>query len=67
MSSDSAAASFCSYLAKRVMVVVATPAATASEFIVSAVSPVPHRRRFAFASALARVIRTCFATEMSNE
>jgi len=45
------------------MVVAATPAITASEFIVIAFSPTSARRRFALAIALASVNRTCFAMQ----
>ncbi len=58
---DSADAALSSFLARRVMVVAATPVITAREFIVIALSPVSALRRFALAIALARVIRTCFA------
>jgi hypothetical protein len=60
-SRDSADAALSSFLARREMVVVATPDRIASEFIVRDFSPTSALRRFALAIALARVRRTCFA------
>ena len=51
-----------SFLANLVMVVAATRAGTATEFIVSTFSPASAERRFAMATALARVSRTCLVT-----